>query len=381
MTDLRALLDRYVADGTVPGAVALVARGEHTEVAAVGSADVEGTAPMARDSIFRFASITKEAVSAVAMMLVEDGVLRLDDRIDRRLPELASPRVVRTPRSPVDDVVPANRPITVLDVLSSRMGYGFPSDFTLPAVQPLFDEVQADGRNPQNFPPPDEWLTKLARIPMLYQPGEAWLYNTSYDVLGVLLERASGSSLPDLMAERLFEPLGMADTGFVVPAAKRGRFTSFYRVREDGGLELSDAPDGQWSTLPAFASGAGGLVGTVDDWLRFSRMLLAEGTAGGRRLLSAESVRQLVTNHLSRADRESSALFLEGHGWGFGGSVDVATTEPGNEPGRYGWVGGTGTSAHLVPGAEAVSILLTQVAMAGPAAPKIMRDFWVYAAR
>ncbi|HVV13442.1 serine hydrolase domain-containing protein [Amycolatopsis sp.] len=380
MTDLRALLESHVADGTVPGAVALVARGDDIEVAAVGSVDVEGTAPMTRDSIFRLASITKPIVSAAALMLVEDGTFALTDPIARWLPELAAPNVVRTPRSPVGDVVPANRPITVLDVLTSRMGWGFPSDFSLPAVQPLFEEVQADGRNPQHFPPTGEWLAKLARIPMLYQPGEAWLYNTSYDVLGVLLARASGKSLADLLAERIFEPLGMTDSGFVVPEAQRGRFTSYYRA-EDGELELADTPDGQWSTMPAFLSGAGGLAGTVDDWYRFARMLLAEGTVDGRRLLSAESVRQMLTNQLEPADREGAALFLEGHGWGFGGSVDIAETEPGNVVGRYGWVGGTGTSAHLVPGTGTVSILFTQVGVASPTPDKILRDFWAYAAR
>lgn len=380
MDTLHDVLDRHVAQGTLPGAVGLVARGDRVEVAAVGSVDVEGTAPMARDSIFRIASITKPIVAAAVMMLVDDGRIAPDDPVGAWLPELAAPSVVRTPASPVTDTVPAARPITVADLLSSRTGYGFPPDFTLPAVQALFDDVQKDGRYPQHNAPTDTWMARLARIPMLHQPGEAWLYNTSSDLQGVLVARVAGASLPDFLAERVFEPLGMTDTAFVVPAEKRDRFTSYYQPREDGALEPADAPDGQWSTLPAFPSGAGGLASTADDWLAFGRMLLAGGAAGGRRLLSAESVRLMLTDHLTRAQRDAGLLFLEGQGWGYGGAVDVDPIDPWNVPGRYGWVGGTGTSAHVVPAAGAVHILLTQVGAAGPAPAQFMRDFWRYAA-
>ena len=380
METLHDVLDRYVAKGDLPGAVGLVARGDRVEVAAVGNTDVEGTAPMARDSIFRIASITKPVVAAAVMMLVEDGRIALDDPIGTWLPELAAPSVVRTPASPVTDLVPAVRPITVEDLLSSRTGYGFPSDPALPAALLLFDDVQAVGRRPEHFPPADTWLARLARIPLLHQPGEAWLYNTSSDLQGVLVARVTGGSLPDFLAERVFAPLGMADTAFMVPAAKQDRFTSLYHPTRDGGLVLADAPDGGWSVMPGFPSGAGGLVSTVDDWLAFGRMLLAEGSAGGRRLLSAESVRLMLTNHATDAQREASLLFLEGQGWGYGGSVDVDPIDPWNVPGRYGWVGGTGTSAHVVPATGAVQILLSQVGEAGPVPAEYMRDFWRYAA-
>ena len=227
MADLHDMLASYVRNGSLPGAVGLVARGDRTEVAAVGSAAVGG-APMARDSIFRFASITKPITAAAVMILVEDGRIALDDPVGRWLPELADPTVVRTPASPVDDVVPAARPITVFDLLTSCAGYGFASDFTLPAVQPLFP-VQKDGREVQSFPPPDVWLADLARVPLLYQPGEAWLYDTCSTLQGVLIARVAGQPLPDFLAERVFGPLGMADAGFEVPAAKRARFTSSYR--------------------------------------------------------------------------------------------------------------------------------------------------------
>ncbi|WP_028800867.1 serine hydrolase domain-containing protein [Streptomyces sp. 142MFCol3.1] len=374
MSGLHDLLKAYVDDGTVPGAVGLVARGDRVEVRAVGSVDVEGSAPMARDSIFRIASITKPITAAAVLTLVDDGVIAPDDPVDGWLPELAKPTVVRTPSSPLDDVVPAVRPITVADLLSSRPGWGFPSDFSLPQVQALF-EVPADGRSPQAFPPPDAWLERLARVPLLHQPGEAWLYNTSSDLQGVLVSRAAGRPLPEFLAERVFEPLGMTDTAFEVPAAKRDRFTSSYRPA-GGGLELVDTPDGHWSGVAPFPSGAGGLVSTADDWLAFARMLLDGGTAGGRRVLSADSVRRMTTDHLTPAQREEGALFLEGQGWGYGGQVDIAPLDPWNVPGRYGWVGGTGTTAHLVPSTGTVAVLLTQVAMENPTPTPLMRDFW-----
>jgi CubicO group peptidase (beta-lactamase class C family) len=379
MTNLRNILQSYVDDGTVPGAVAMVARGDQVEVEAVGSMDVEGSAPMARDSIFRIASITKPITAAAVMMLVEDGRIALDEPVGKWLPEIGAPSVVRTPSSPVDDVVPAARPITVLDLLTNRTGYGFPSDFSFPQVQRLFT-VQTDGREVQLRPHPDEWMAALGEIPLLHQPGEAWLYDTSSDLQGVLIARASGQTLPDFLAERVFEPLGMVDTGFVVPAGKRDRFTSYYKPSEDGSLELVDSPDGRWSSLPAFPAGAGGLAGTVDDWYRFARMLLSDGEVDGRRLLSAESVRQMTTNHLTAAQREANPLFLEGQGWGFGGGVDVAPINPWNVPGRYGWTGGTGTSAHVVPSAGAVHILLTQRGVVGPGTQPIVADFWRYTA-
>jgi CubicO group peptidase (beta-lactamase class C family) len=379
MTELREILETQTDSGAVPGAVALVGRDGRVEVEAVGLADVEAHTPMMRESIFRIASITKPITAAALMMLVDDGVMALDDPVERWLPELASPMVVRTPSSAVDDLVPANRRITVLDLLTNRAGYGFPSDFSLPAVQALFS-VQTDGREVQLRPDPDQWMARLAAIPLLYQPGEAWLYDTCSDLQGVLIARASGQGLPVFLAERVFEPLGMVDTGFEVPAAKRGRLTSYYRSGSGGRLELADAPDGQWSRLPAFPAGSGGLASTVDDWHRFAGLILEEGAIDGRQLLSPEAVRQITTNHLSPTQREIGVLFLEGQGWGFGGSVDLEPTEPWNVPGRYGWVGGTGTTAHVVPSTGSVAILLTQVAATSPIPPAIMRDFWGYAA-
>src|SRR5215475_10848418 len=311
MSNLRDILQTHVSDGSVPGAVALMACGDRVEVAAAGFADADGTCPMARDSIFRIASITKPITAAAVMLLIEDGLASLDSPIADWLPELASPHVVRTPASPVDDVVPAVRPITVFDLLTFRAGWGFPSDFSLPVVGLLFSELKQGPPQPQLVAAPDEWMAALSRIPLLHQPGEAWLYNTCSDILGVLIARVSGSPLPEFLAERLFEPLGMVDTGFEVPVGKLDRFTSYYRTDPAGGLELVDAPDGQWSSPPAFPSGAGGLVSTVDDWHSFAQMLLASGSAGSRQLLSPASVRQMTTDYLTQPERDASRLFLE----------------------------------------------------------------------
>jgi CubicO group peptidase (beta-lactamase class C family) len=379
MSDLRSVMETYVSNGSLPGAIGLIASGDSLEFAAVGAATLGG-APMARDSIFRLASLTKLITATAVMLLVDDGTISLDDPVDRWMPELATPMVVRTPSSDLDDVVPATRKVTVFDLLSSCAGYGFASDFGLPAVQGLAS-VQKDGREPQSFPAPDVWMADLAQIPMLCQPGEAWLYDTCSTLQGVLAARASGQPLPDFMAERIFGPLRMTDTGFVVPAAKRDRFTSYYRTSGDGALELADAPDGQWATPPPLPLGNGGLTGTVDDLLAFARMLLAEGArADGRQLLSKNAVNRMTTDQTTPAQRELGQIFLDGQGWGFGGSVDVAAIDPWNVPGRYGWVGGTGTSLHIVPSKGSVEILLTQVAVEGPAASQYLSEFWAYAA-
>lgn len=378
MNDLQAILDQSVGAGSAPGAVALISRGQDIEVHAAGFVDVEGSAPMARETIFRIASITKPVVAAAVMALIDEGHIGLDDPVDAWLPELSAPTVLREPGSPRDDVVPAARSITVEDLLSSRAGYGFPSDFTLPVVGLLFSELKQGPPLTQTIAAPDDWMAALAGIPLLYQPGEAWLYNTCSDIQGVLIARVSGQPLPEFLAERIFEPLRMLDTGFAVPADKLDRFTSFYEAGA-ANLKLIDPPDGHWSRMPAFPSGAGGLVSTVDDWLVFGRMLLSGGTLNGRRVLSPQSVRQMTSDCLTPAQRSASRLFLEGQGWGFGGSVDVNTDDPWTVPGRYGWVGGTGTSAHVIPSLGTVSILMTQLGMNSPTPPKLMRDFWRYA--
>lgn len=379
MTTLTELLDRHVQTGALPGAVALVADRDDVEVAVVGARSVGGE-PMTRDSIFRIASVTKLITAAAVLTLVDDGTLALDDPVAKWLPELASPTVVRTPHSAIDDVVPARRPITVRDLLTFRGGHGLAADFSLPAVTALFSELGQGPPAPERTAPPDEWMRILAKIPLLRHPGEAWLYNTGSDILGVLVGRATGLPFDRALAERIFRPLGMRDTGFHVPAEELHRFTTSYQPDPDGaGLVVADPPGGEWSAPPAFPSGAGGLVSTLDDLLAFLRILVAGGVSEGTRLLTPESVALMTTDHLTAEQRGDSRLFLEGQGWGFGGSVDVERVDAWNVPGRYGWVGGSGTAAHIVPDST-VTILLTQVAMTSPSPPAIMREFWTHAA-
>jgi CubicO group peptidase (beta-lactamase class C family) len=349
MSSLQDLLDAAVGNGDAPGATALVARGDDVEIAATGD--------LQPDSIIRLASTTKPIIAAAVMLLVDEGRLELENPIARWLPELASPVVVRRPESEIDDVVPAARPITVEDILTFRAGWGFPSDFSLPAVIELFAKMPPFGLRER----PDEWLVTLAGIPMLYQPGEAWLYNTCSDIQGVLIARVSGQTLPDFLRERIFEPLGMTDTGFYVPAEKLDRLPDY------PASELMPIDGDLWKTPPAFPSGSGGLASTLADWHRFGRMLLARG--GG--LISPESVQLMTTDHLTQEQREASTLFLGGSGWGYGGGV--------RPDGRYGWVGGTGTSAHLAPSTDTVGVLLTQVQMTSPSPPPLMHEFWQYA--
>jgi CubicO group peptidase (beta-lactamase class C family) len=327
MSTLKGLLEAAVARDEAPGAAALVDRAGTVERASAGD--------LQTDSIVRIASLTKPITAAALMLLVDDGLVAVDDPIPRWLPELAAPTVVRTPDAPVDDVVPAARPVTVEDLLTFRAGWGFPDDFSLPAVGVLFERLPVfDVRET-----PEEWLRTLASVPMLRQPGDAWLYNTCSDIQGVLIARIAKRPLAEVLAERIFEPLEMVDTAFQLPGAEP----------------------------PVFASGGGGLVSTLADWHRFALMLLADG--GG--LLSRESVRRMTTDHLTQEQRDASTLFLEGAGWGYGGSVGPGA--------RYGWVGGTGTTAHVDLATGTGGILFTQRHMTGPTPPPLMRAFWDYA--
>ena len=376
MSGLESAMQAAVDSGAVPGLVALAADGDDVQVVAVGRHDTGGGAPMARDTIFRIASITKPIVAALTMMLVEDGRLALDAEVRTWLPELAHPTVLEDWSGPLDDVLPAERPITVRDLLTFRGGHGFPADFAVPVVDALMNRAHQGPPNPQRVPAPDEWLAELATVPLLHQPGRGWTYNTGSDILGVLLARAADQPLPELLAERVCAPLGMVDTGFSVPPASLGRLPSYY-ASDAGALVLLDGPDGQWASPPAFPSGAGGLVSTADDWLRFARLLLDDGVAGGCRLLSPESIEQMTTDQIGDRDRgPGGEMFLQGQGWGFGGGVDVHVTEPWQRPGRYGWVGGTGTSAHLHRPSRSVRIFLSQVQLAGPASVEVMNSFW-----
>lgn len=373
MADLEALRP-FVDSGTIPGLVALVARRDEVEVLTIGVQGTSGT-PIARDSIFRAASLTKPMMAVLAMMLIEDGRLELDGPVDDLLPELARPRVLREPTSDLDDTVPSDRPITTRHLLTSTSGHGF-TTVDSPVVPLLLERLHQGSMRVGEVPAPDEWMRQLATIPLIHQPGEGWTYNASYDVLGVLLARASGQSLADLMHERLFEPLGMVDSAFHVPTDKLDRFTTLYGRGDDGELRVSDESHGEFSREPAFASGAGGLVTTADDCLAFGRLLLAEGDG----IISCESVRMITTDHTTHEQREMGGFFLDGQGWGFGGGVDTEQLNPWNVPGRYGWVGGTGTAAYVDARNDLVTVILTQVELGGPDSAAVLEAFWTAAA-
>lgn len=378
MADLAAALRSHVDTGEIPGLVALASKESGEDAVSFGTQGTSGT-PMRRESIFRAASLTKPMVAALTMMLVEDGRLDLDSPVDALLPELGEPRVLRTPGSRLDDTVPSERPITTRHLLTHTAGHGFSTSESL-VVPLLIEQLHQGSIQVGEVPAPEEWMRRLAGISLIHQPGEGWTYNTAYDVLGVLLARVASQSLAAVMAERLLEPLGMVDTGFHVPAVDRDRFTTLYGRDEQGVLRVSDEPDGAFAAPPAFASGAGGLVTTVDDQLAFGRMLLAQGEGPSRRLLSEGSVREMMSDQIRPEQREMCGFFLDGQGWGFGGSVDIEVLNPWNVPGRYGWVGGTGTAAYVDPQHGSVSVILTQVELGGPNSTRVLESFWTAAA-
>src|SRR5437764_4950886 len=230
--------------------------------------------------------------------------------------------------------------------------------------------------SPSRMPAPEEWMRRLGSLPLMHQPGERWMYNTGSDVLGVLIARAAGQPLETFLRERIFEPLGMKDTGFSVPAPKLERLaTSYWTDPTSGKLTVYDeAVGGQWSREPAFPSGAGGLVSTIDDYLAFGQMMLSQGKHGKERLLSRLSVELMTTDQLTPEQKAVSGLFpgfFDSQGWGLGVCVVTRRDDISAVPGRYGWDGGLGTSWYSDPREEVVIILMTQSAWAYPSPPNV----------
>jgi CubicO group peptidase (beta-lactamase class C family) len=380
---LHDVLAGHVERGEVPGVVTLLSRRGKVQVDAIGTKAVGGADPMGRDTIFRVASMTKPITAAATLILVEEGKLRLDDPVDSLLPELARRQVLKRIDGPIDDTVPALRPITVRDLLTFRLGFGLIAGRrdAYPILKAA-DELQIMTAlpNPPTPHAPDEWMRRLGTLPLMHQPGERWMYHTGSDVLGVLIARASGQPLAAFFRERIFEPLGMKDTGFSVPAAERGRLAPAYRWNpESKTLQLyDDVADGAWSRPPAFASGGGGLVSTVDDYLAFGQMLLSGGRHGNRRVLSRPSVEAMTTDQLTSAQKAVSELvpgFWKGRGWGFGVSLLPRRDDAAAVSARFGWDGGFGTSWCSDPEEGLVAILMTQ-RLGFPLTSEIRRDFW-----
>jgi CubicO group peptidase (beta-lactamase class C family) len=381
---LRDAMAAHVAPSRLPALVTLVASGEDVHVDTFGTPSAADDTPLARDAIFRIASLSKPIAAATAMSLVEDGILRMYDPIDDLLPELAGRRVLRAIDAELDDTVPAARPINLEDLLSYRLGFG--SVMAPPGSYPIQRAEAELGLQSIGGPPwppgthdPDSWIGALGSLPLMYQPGEQWLYNTSGKVLGILLARACGQDLETVLRERIFEPLGMSDTGFSVPAGKLDRLTTFYLPdAETGELTVLDEPASSWwGTPPSFPDASGWLVSTIGDYWSFVSMLLAGGTGRGNRVLSADTVARMTTDRLTPAQRRASGFFLGEHGgWGLGLTVPAAGSSDQPLPCGIGWDGGSGTTWRSSLSSGVTGILFTQRQGVSPVPSPLIEEFW-----
>jgi CubicO group peptidase (beta-lactamase class C family) len=366
MTDgekLEQIVETAVARGDAPGVVAAVGRGDETHVATAGVMAAGGP-PMRSDTLFRIASITKPVTAAVVLSLAEDGLLGLDEPVDRLLPELADRRVLRRPDGPLTDTIRAERAVTTRDLLTFTWGFGMQGAmFTAPESWPIVTAVaerklSAFGPpSPDTTPGPDTFMARLGELPLLAQPGERWLYSAGSQVLGVLASRAAGAPFGDVMRERVLGPLGMDDTAF--HASDTSRLATAYE-KVNGKLAVSDPPEGQWSRPPRFPDGAAGLVSTATDLVAFGRMLLR----GGGEVLKPGTVAEMTRDQLTPEQRARvwpGFSFLGDRGWGYG----VSVTDWG-----YTWEGGSGTAWANVPDRNLTVVVLTQRAFdeAGPPA-------------
>lgn len=385
---MRDVLARHVESGKIPGLVALVSRNGETHVEAIGTMRHDGGVPMRRDTIFRMASTSKPVTMAAAMVLLDECRLRLDDVVDPWLPELADRRVLKRADGPLDDTVPARRPITVRDLLTSTFGLGMDmTSLGTPIMNAIFEQGLTPDL-PEPMPEPDEWMRRLGALPLMHQPGERWQYHISNDLLGVLVARVTGQSFETFLRERIFDPLGMKDTSFHVPSDKIDRLPPLYAPNpQTGEFNVWDeAEGGRYSQPPAFQGGGGGLCSTVDDYHAYFQMLLNQGMHGNQRILSRPAVELMTTNRLTpeqQAVRHAMATnnvhvsFGQGQhgGWGFG--MAVRTYRGDYAPiGQFGWDGGSGTTTYADPHNQLTGILLTQVGMSTPDSARLIHDFW-----
>ncbi|MDE3082508.1 MAG: beta-lactamase family protein [Acidobacteriota bacterium] len=365
---------RYVERGVVPAAVWALARHDETHVAHAGASSYGGES-IGADAIFRLSSMTKPITALLTLALIEDGAFSLDEPVGRLLPELAAPRVLRDIAGPIEDTVAATRAITVRDLLTFTNGFGayFGPSPTIERAMALGVAVSPPA--PAAAPAPDEFVARLASLPLLVQPGERWLYHTGADLLGVLITRATGQPFERVLDERVLAPLGMRDTAFYADESRRDRLVTSYATDvATGGVVVYDEPDGQWARPPAFASGGAGLVGTVADYLAFARLL----ASGGGDVLSREGVALMTTDHLSDAQKRVSGFYpddFDTRGWGMGVSVVTTEVAPSAPVGQYGWNGGMGTVWRNDPGRDLTAILLTNVAWTSPRPPEIVNEF------
>ncbi len=367
---MQAAIDR----GDVAGVVTLLYRhGEIAQVDAVGFQDEAAKTPMRRNTIFRIASMTKPIVAVATLMLIEDGKFALSTPVEKILPELADRKLLANPNDPLDSAKPSPHGITVLDLLTHRSGIVTPDTAPGPLVEALknADAARMIG--------PDEWIKRVGALPLAYEPGTRFNYGNSFDVLGVLIARAAGMTLPDLLEARIFKPLGMKDTGFFVPADKTARFATNYGVDPQTKKRVvADPADShsRWAKPPAFPAGAGGLASTVDDYLAFAKMLLGKGRSGDVRLLSHESVTLMTSNWLTPEQRKtpfSGFEFWAGQGFGLGVSVVDDVARQARSPfgyssaGSFGWPGAFGTWWQADPKEDMVQVFMVQLPAGRPA--------------
>ncbi len=377
---------RHLERGQLPGLVAVVGRRGAEHIDAIGTLAFDRQAPMRRDTIFRLASVAKPITAVAAMVLVEECKLRLDDAVDEFLPELAHRRVLRTIDSELDDTVPAKRSITVRDLLTFRSGYGEVA-FLSPTC-PLQGAL-VEARLPLStftFPgTADEFMRCLGRLPLAHQPGERWLYHMSAEILGVLIARASGMSLSAFMRERIFEPLGMKDTGFTVAQSQLDRVATCYQTDfASGEITVLEGASNELLAQPCtFESGAGDqMVSTADDLLAFARMMLNGGAYGKERILSRPSVELMTTDQLTAEQKSASPFFenfWDSRGWGLGMSIVTRRDDVAGVPGRFGWDGAFSTSLYVDPREDMVGVLMAQCRPGALRLPPVVLDFWTSA--
>jgi CubicO group peptidase (beta-lactamase class C family) len=367
LAQIAPALQAVVDAGDLSGFVTLVWRkGEIAQINTLGHQDVAAGVPMARDTMFRIASMTKPVTSIAALMLLEEGKLRLDDPIAKWLPELADMQVLKDPTGPIEDTYPAPRQITVEDLMTHRSGlaYGFTS------IGPIAHAYEKALGSPLGTPlTPDQWLAALGTLPLTYPPGERFHYSHATEVLGFLVARIEGKTLGEVLKARILGPLGMDDTDFWCPPEKRARMARLYRI-DPATDKLQDVSFPQADTAPVFEGGGGGLISTADNYLKFARMMLGKGEVDGVRLVKAETIEMMTRNRLTDEQRQIPFMgipFWMGQGFGLGVSV---VTDPekqawmgaGSE-GAFGWPGAFGTWWQADPAQDMVLIYLIQNSM------------------
>jgi CubicO group peptidase (beta-lactamase class C family) len=365
-------LGAYVEHGELAGAVTIVWRGGGVvQTAAVGWRDIEAGLPMTRDAIFRIASMTKPVTSVAAMMLLEDGAFALDDPIAKWAHEFTDMRVLNSPDGPLHESVPVERPITFEDLLAHRSGLTY-GGFHSGPLRPAY--AYATGGDIDSDLEPDDWIARLAGLPLIDQPGVAFHYGCSTDLLGFLIARIEGAPLGEVLRRRIFAPLGMKDTGFIVPTETRDRRAGMYGFDRAGVLTRRLAcPSGAFvAERPAemtYVSAGAGLWSTLDDYLAFARLFLGDGAVDGLRLLKPETLALMTANRLTEAQRAEARIlgmpvFGAGNGFGLGVAVvidpDTATPLRGRGGlGTVGWPGAYGGWWQADPTDGSVMIFLT----------------------